>query len=38
MKFFTPDLINRFGSEDDRIALAAQRVRRTLRRVFAPVA
>ena len=24
MKFFTPDLINRFGSEDDRIALAAQ--------------
>jgi hypothetical protein len=24
MKFFTPDLINRFGSEDDRVALAAQ--------------
>ncbi len=23
MKFFTPDLINRFGSEDDRIAVAA---------------
>src|SRR5262249_6628669 len=24
MKFFTPDLLERFGSEDDRIALAAQ--------------
>ena len=24
MKFFTPDLITRFGSEDDRVALAAQ--------------
>jgi hypothetical protein len=24
MKSFTPDLINRFGSEDDRVALAAQ--------------
>ena len=24
MKFFTPDLIDRFGSEDDGIALAAQ--------------
>jgi hypothetical protein len=26
MKFFTPDLLERFGSEDDRIALAAQEV------------
>jgi hypothetical protein len=24
MKFFTPDLLERFGSEDDRTALAAQ--------------
>jgi hypothetical protein len=24
MKFFTPDLLERFGSEDDRVALAAQ--------------